>query len=144
MLIECVQEAKARLEEEERKQEEATKPPAWWEAGDFACAQDSDDEDDTDEMQRPYLRVVVQAITRSHDGYCSGIDEDEDGQPVCCYNGEPAEIEEHSYLMTGFLPLKDPRGVSWNFQVPDLTLAGAAPRAAAVSAVSGPLSASCP
>ena len=104
--------------EEERKEEEASAPPAWWEAGDFACAGDSDEEDEETEMQRPYLRVVVQAITRSHDGYCSGIDEDEDGDGFHCFGGGEVEVEEHSYLMTGFLPLKDPHGQSWDFQIP--------------------------
>ncbi len=89
-------------------------PPTWWEAGKFTrtCV-DSDDEDDEESpLKPPYIRVIVRATERNHDGYCSGIDEEDDSD---C---EDTHIEEESYLMTGYLPLKDPRGANWNFQLP--------------------------
>lgn len=100
--------------EREKARERGDLPPSWWKAGNFVRAEDSDDEE---EPQRPYLRVLVQAIERDHDGYCSGIDED--GEGGFHEHGEAVEIVEESYLMTGFLPLKDPQGNSWNFQGPD-------------------------
>ncbi len=103
--------------ERERQRERGELPPAWWEAGNFQRAEDSDDEEEAEPLARPYLRVIVQATERDHDGYCSGVDGDEEhGYHI--FGGE-VDVMEESYLMTGFLPLKTPQGENWNFQGPD-------------------------
>jgi hypothetical protein len=96
------------------------KPPLWWKAGKFMRAfSDSDEEDEEDTpLKPPYLRVIVQAIERNHDGYCSGVEESDLERRVCCFEGKDVDIVEDSYLMTGYLPLKDPNGANWDFLGP--------------------------
>ena len=106
------------MEAERKKQREkrACKPPAWWKAGRFV---EETDWDESDALAYPYLKVIVEATERGHDGYCSGIDICAEGHPVCCYSGEAIEVEERTYKMVGCLPLKDEKGASSNFQGPD-------------------------
>lgn len=89
-------------------------PPLWWELGHW------DKEEDWEDYERPegsYLKVVVEVTERSHDGYCSGVEEDEDGHYIHFGGGE-VEIEETKYKMIASLPLRDPGGAAWNYQGP--------------------------
>jgi hypothetical protein len=101
-------------EEREREREKGKAPPLWWQAGDFVKEEDWDT---ADAAEVPYLKVVVDVIERSHDGYCSGVEEDEDGNYIHFGGGE-VEIEETAYRMIGRLPLKDANGAAWQFQGP--------------------------
>jgi hypothetical protein len=102
--------------ERQRQREKGRLPPAWWKIGRFV---EESDWDESDAPAHPYLKVIVEATERGHDGYCSGIDICAEGHPVCCYSGEAIEVEERTYKMIGCLPLKDEKGASWNFQGPD-------------------------
>lgn len=110
-----IQDAVYRLRTElERQKEEAMAPPAWWKRGDFV--KEEDWEPATYEKDYSYLKVIVEATERIHDGYCSGIDLDEEDVPCYSLSAEPCELEETTYRMVGVLPLKDDRGCNWNFQ----------------------------
>lgn len=104
--------------ERERQRERGELPPSWWKAGNFQRALSDSDEEDEPPLKPPYLRVIVQAIERNHDGYCSGVEESNLDQRVCSFEGKEVDIVEESYLMTGYLPLKDPRGANWDFLGP--------------------------
>ena len=105
------------MEAERQKQREKGRlPPAWWKPAHFV---EEADWDESDAPAHPYLKVIVEATERGHDGYCSGIDICAEGHAVCCYSGEAIEVEERTYRMIGCLPLKDDKDASWNFQGPD-------------------------
>jgi hypothetical protein len=88
--------------------------PDWWKHGNFVP---SDDWDEASAPAHPYLRIVVEVTERNHDGYCSGIDEDEDGE--FHVRGDHVEIEETVALYTGCLPLHDWHGDNWEFKQGD-------------------------
>ena len=86
--------------------------PAWWGAGDFEPAGRWQDT-----MEGPHSKVVVEATERDHDGYCSGIDGDEEeGFHIF---GSEVEITEPTETYIGCLPLKDEKGASWDFLCSD-------------------------
>ena len=92
-----------------------SKMPLWWKAATFVPEEDWEDMND-DTQRGSYLKVVVEVTERSHDGYCSGIEECEDGTFLRWYaDGEPEEIEEVTYRRVGAIPLKDERGANWDF-----------------------------
>ncbi len=99
--------------ERERQREKGKEPPKWWAAGDFVKEEDWNPSNWT----TPYLKVVVDVVERSHDGYCSGIEEDDDGHFIH-FGGGDVITEETNYKMIGRVPLKDKRGGAWNFLGP--------------------------
>jgi hypothetical protein len=110
-----VQAAMMTIQMESARAARRAPPPAWWGAGKFV---EEDEWDEDSAPAPPYLRVVVEATTRTHDGYCSDVEEDEDGEFVYSYTNEPVKLKERSFLMVGNLPLKDDHGANWKFQGP--------------------------
>lgn len=90
-------------------------PPLWWCAGDF----ETEERWAPQTHDGPYLKVVVEATESAHEGYCSGIDEDDEGKFVCCFNGDAIEITQTKKTYVGAVPLKDANGADWVFQGPD-------------------------
>ena len=99
-----------------REAEAAKQPPDWWEAGNFVRMEDWEE---PGPECRPYLEITVRVTERSHDGYCSGIEEDPQDGHFFHFMGGDVEIEETSYFMTGKIPLRDEQGRTWDFFGPD-------------------------
>ena len=99
--------------------------PAWWVVAQNSAGYEDPQnsfkrEEDWDAASAPkqsHLLVVVEVTERRHDGYCSGLDTDEDGR-VTHWSGEELDVEETTYRMVGAIPLKDEHGQNWNFQGP--------------------------